>query len=276
MTNLLRFMKLEDIKSMYSDDARLFCFVDMYETKFYVFRDGKDLLYVHQGDIAQSRLLELYDAVEYTLTFFSPNKRDTFIVFDDKLGEFLTSNRLTFNNINFNLFYYAVGCSEKYYHLFASSHMQSTFIEHHEMNGELLIKRFKEHYSDGSFKYFYPQGHLKSKTMDHFLSFPSSSGPIFIRYEQYQPSDVIRFLLHSKYNPKAISTLNINFYDEGVNPNPDHIAIHTIDSRHNTVTGWSTVLNIVWKHVKMGNNARQRDIPGFEQEMIDAGFEKYL
>lgn len=27
---------------------------------------------------------------------------------------------------------------------------------------------------------------------------------------------------------------------------------------------------------KKGNNARQRDIPGFEQEMIDAGFEEYI
>lgn len=34
--------------------------------------------------------------------------------------------------------------------------------------------------------------------------------------------------------------------------------------------------NIVSEHLKMGKSARQRDIPGFEHEMIEAGYEEYL
>ena len=37
-----------------------------------------------------------------------------------------------------------------------------------------------------------------------------------------------------------------------------------------------TILKIVEKYLHKGKNIRQRDIPGFEQEMIDAGFEEYL
>ena len=46
--------------------------------------------------------------------------------------------------------------------------------------------------------------------------------------------------------------------------------------QHHSALKGANISNIVNKHLKMGSNIRQRDIPGFEQEMIDAGFEDYL
>ena len=39
---------------------------------------------------------------------------------------------------------------------------------------------------------------------------------------------------------------------------------------------WHKLCDIVQKHFEMGRNIRQRDIPGFEQEMIEAGLEWLL
>lgn len=46
--------------------------------------------------------------------------------------------------------------------------------------------------------------------------------------------------------------------------------------RYNEAYKANQILNIITKHMCMGNNIRQRDWPGFEQALIDNGLEEFL
>lgn len=87
-----------------------------------------------------------------------------------------------------------------------------------------------------------------------------------------------RMFLQMRVNPEAIcfahqKSINNAFaaiYVKG----PHYIA--TASNNSPSSDDFDKMFTIFDVHFKKGSNPRQRDIPGFEQEMIDAGFEEYL
>ena len=194
-------------------------------------------------------------------------------IMDDQVIEFLLENHIDPLNLYWERF--ILCCDSKYYQHINPNILQHTIIEHPNMNGEQLSKLLVNNNETTSSKVvvFYPNGPLNQKTMNHFLSLPLGEiRQVKFAFWESNVSDYIRFVLHTNYDPTVISANDVGSRTYSYSLFDDLF----VEPKGIINEKWSELIPILFKHVKMGNNARQRDIPGFEQEMIENGMEEYL